>query len=373
MDRAQRTLCTLGLCVALCGFVLGCRAISNDDAIETQPPDIGATDTAASDSEVADTFDPDDREIGVPESPTPRLPVVRTPVLEPDCEIGSSWEHGAAMGFLPYVHAADDFIIGRVDRIEPFFFPFWPDHRGEIPREACEMEMVQPGFDLILSDVWSARGSLETNITIRISGSTWSKWGTYPSVADEPGATISWSYEPGLEVPPIVPGMQIGGAVYRHDDVSSLWFNTTSEPLFEVVGEELVIQRGPGRIMTCAPVDYLYLDDDVVRDAWDGLSVEAWRTSVTQTLAGLVSENEVAEARAWALNPFGAPGYEVYPIHVQARCLQRTIGDYDWLCDDGRQPFMCPNIDDTECACECSSDCHEPGHVCAPDNNCAAP
>jgi len=371
--RALRRLChptaerRSMLFAALCGLLslvaYGCAPSEGDPAGATGVDDTGSV----------DVLDPNDRGPDGLEIPGPRLPAVASQRIDPDdCIHEMYWEYGSPMDLVTYVHAADDFVLGRIERIEPLVFPFQPDFRGEIPAEECEPDMVRPAFDLVLSDVWSARGSVEASVTIRLSGNTWSEWGAYPTLEDEPETAISWLFNPGVEVPPVVPGMWIGGAVYGHTDVASLWFNTVSEPLIEIVGDEVFVQRGTSRVNRCGAPDYRYLEDHAVTDAWDGLSVEAWQASVAQLLAEPPLESEVGMARLSALNPYGEPGLEVSLIHSRAYCVQRTLRN-DWFCDDGRRPFICPLIDDEPCACECTSNCSIEGEICMPDNTCAAP
>jgi len=358
----RRTVLIAALYGLLSLVAYGCAPAEDGQASMPSADNTGSTD--AIDLGAGDADGPD--------VSGPRLPTVASRRIDADdCELGRGYGYGAPMDFVAYVHAADDFVVGLVERIEPVFIPFQPDHRGEIPAEECEPDMVRPAFDLVLSDVWSARGSVEASVTIRLSGDTWSRWGTYPEM-DESGMEITWSYEPGVEVPPIVPGMQIGGAVYRHPDIAALWFNTMSEPLFEVVGDAVLVQEVPGRISSCAPAEYRYLEDHVVADAWDELSVDEWQDSVAQILAETVHGADVLEARAWALNPYGNSEFEVYPTHARAYCVQRTLRN-DWFCDDGRRPFICPLINDEPCECECTYDCLIEGEICMPDNTCAAP
>jgi len=355
-------LASLWTLLSLVAF--GCGPAENEEGGATAP-----NDTVAPDSPNQDT----PGQNGV-DSASPRLPPTEPLHIDADdCGHGTSYENGAPMDFVAYVQAADDFVLGRVDQIEPVHFPFQPDRHGEIPADECEPDMVQPAIDLTLTDVWSARGSVESSVTIRLSGNTWSKWGAYPEF-DESRMDISWAYEPNVEVPPIVPGMTIGGAVYRHAEVASLWFNTMSEPLLEVVGDEVVVQEGPGRVRACAPVGYIFLANHAVADAWNGLSVDEWTSSVVQILSEDISIEDVSEARRWALNPYHSDvsDLEVHPTHARAYCRQRTLRN-DWFCDDGVRPFICPNIDGEACECECTTDCLTEGETCMPDNTCAMP
>jgi len=346
--------------------LLSCAAYGCSPSAEKEPQTTEVDDTNA-----VDALNRDDGGSGGADTPVARLPAVLSQRVDGEsCVRESSVEHGAPMDFAAYVHAADDFVVGRVDRIELVFSPLQPDHLGEIPNDECNQ--IRPAFDLILSDVWSARGSVASNTAIRISGITWSMWGAYPNAEDESSDSFTWSYNLGVEVPPIVPDMWIGGAVYRHADIASVWFNTMSEPLLEVVGDEVVVQGAPGRILTCAPTHYLYLEEHVVADAWNGMSVDEWRSSVAQILAESVPDADVSAARAWALNPVFGTEHEVYPAHARAYCTQRTLSN-DWFCDDGVRPFICPSIDDEPCECECTTDCLMEGEICQPDNTCAAP
>ena len=281
---------------------------------------------------------------GVPASePGESTEVRRLPAVGVALGGEGSASGGAGLDLRDWVHSADDFLVGTINGLDLAWEPMGGP-LAHVDVEECVAGRSEPALDVHLVEVRSLRGAVVPDeLTVRLGPTPWSYWNTAPEAQ---GDDLGWTFgEPAL-----VPGMQLGGAVYEHVMSEGPIFLAPWQPLFEVVSGEVWFQEYRSR------PSWPGVDAQMV-EKLNGLSVEALRALVEEAVAGDPSERSASYRATLGVDERNEP----YASH-------RAFA-YGAICHQLKEQEILPEPDEPRpgslrAECGKDSDCAEDGAIC---------
>lgn len=170
-------------------------------------------------------------------APSPDEPNVSDKGLPPLRHGGDCHRVAQEVETREWLQAADAIVVGEVSDVRGVVDPGRLRQDGVVrlvPQEECRI--VQGVFEVTLTNVQVLSGSVPSEVIARFDYGVETSWTSYPVVLQD-GSTYWTDDAEGV----VVPGMRIGGALFRVEGVEFYTFMSGRfQPIFEVDDEDRV-------------------------------------------------------------------------------------------------------------------------------------